>query len=126
MVEFLFKTCITRVNEDNFEEEECCEVKKYRFPKKSDMTAKVSGLHVSEETDDASVSSSIDEVSRGTDDKHISSSSDAMLKVKESIQVSSSLAKLAPSVSSSLRLTQPRKIVVKSRPIKIKKKDEHN
>lgn len=120
MVDLLFKTCVVCVNDEKIEPE-FCEEKKYSFKKESDITIKASDLCVKSKDDDAEVSASINEVKESK--AHISASKDVIKTSKKRTAMSSSFAKLKTEISSSIKSRGPRKIVIKSNSIKIKKKD---
>ncbi len=120
MVDLLFKTCITCINEDEFEEGEFCEERKYTFKKESDIQVTASELHVN--IKEKTVSAKLGKVSTAEDSEHISASHN-VVKLENKTEFSSSLRKLKTYVSSSLHLNTPRKIVIKSSSIKVKKKD---
>lgn len=119
VVDLLFKTCVVCVNDEKFEPE-FCEEKKYSFKKDSDITIKTSDLRVKSKERDAEVSASLNEIKES---RAQISASNSIIKTKKQTGVSSSFAKLKTEISSSIKSRGPRKIIIKSNSIKIKKKD---
>jgi len=107
-INFLFKVCLTHVNEKKFED--YCEIKKYRVPKKIDLAVRVSKL--SAQTKKIQVET--EEMMTRIVKKFVYGDTLETMAPKETI-VSSSLEKnLSPFVSSSLVLNKPKKFPTKN------------
>ena len=113
-INLIFKTCIDYVNDKSYIEEECCEIKKYEFPKKElDIQIKTSKMNVKRKlfkitSDEFNVNT----ISRFMDKDNSPTSI-----------VSSSMCKLSTRVSSSLHFNKLQKIKVSSAIIKVNDKE---
>jgi hypothetical protein len=104
------------VNQTVYENEEHCVVKRYEFPTNYDLKVKVKDLAV-DQRKYGDFEAEIENVE--VCDPDLSSS--VGLTTRKKTSISSSLRKVRPSISSSLILNKPRKIIFKTGIIEIKK-----